>query len=209
MAGTVLVFLKYPEPGRVKTRLAASCGADRAAALYRQWIGAVLAKLQPVRGRSALVGFFDGAPSERFSAWAPLVDEWLPQPAGDLGARLEAGFAAMLRRGGPVLAVGTDCLELDADLVDEAFTLLRGRDAVFGPAVDGGYYLVGMARPLPRFFDGIRWSTSHTLADHQARCADHGWSVARLRALRDIDTWDDWRAHLARQAAGADGPGGV
>ncbi len=68
MGGSVLVFLKYPEPGRVKTRLAAACGHDRAAGLYREWIGAVLAKLQPVRGRSCLVGFFDGAPADRFSA---------------------------------------------------------------------------------------------------------------------------------------------
>ena len=207
VVGTVLVFLKYPEPGRVKTRLAAACGADRAAALYREWIGAVLAKLQPVRERSALVGFFDGAPPDRFSRWVPLVDEWVPQPAGDLGARLETGFAAAHRRGGPVVAVGTDCLELDSGLVDEAFALLAVRDAVFGPAADGGYYLVGTACHLAGFFDGIRLSTPHALADHRARCSEWGWSVGLLRELRDIDSWDDWRAHLDRQAAGADGSG--
>jgi len=133
------------------------------------------------------------------------VDEWLPQPAGDLGARLEAGFAAAHRRGGPVLAVGTDCLELDAGLIDEAFALLDGRDAVFGPAADGGYYLVGTARHLDGFFDGIRWSTPHALGDHRARCSERGWSVGLLREHGDIDTWDDWQAYHARRAAGPDG----
>ena len=209
MGGSVLVFLKYPEPGRVKTRMAVSCGADRAAALYREWIGVVLAKLQPLRGRATLIGFFDGATADRFSAWGPLVDEWLPQPEGDLGTRLEGGFAAAHRRGGPALAIGTDCLEIHAGLVDEAFAMLAVRDAVFGPAADGGYYLVGTACHRAGFFEGIRLSTPHALADHRARCAARGWSVGLLRELRDIDTWDDWRAHLARQTAGADGSGGA
>jgi rSAM/selenodomain-associated transferase 1 len=202
VGGSVLVFMKYPEPGRVKTRMAASCGAGLAAALYREWIGAVLGRLQPIRGPSRVIGFIDGAPAERFAAWAPLVDEWLPQPPGDLGDRLAAGFEAAHGRGGPAVALGTDCLEVDAGLIDEALARLEDRDAVFGPAADGGYYLVGTARHLPGFFEGIRWSTPRALADHLARCRDRGWSVAMLGELRDIDTWDDWREYLARRAAG-------
>ncbi len=200
--GTVLVFLKYPEPGKVKTRLAAAVGPERAAALYHEWIGVVLDRLQPLRGRVAVIGFHDGGPADRFAEWSPLVDGWLPQPAGDLGERLEAGFAAAHTRGGPVLAVGTDCLEIDAPLLTAAFDGLWAHDAVFGPATDGGYYLVGTACLWPGFFAGVRWSSPHTLTDHLARCREQGWSVGLLPELADLDTWDDWQAYLTRRGAG-------
>jgi rSAM/selenodomain-associated transferase 1 len=204
--GTVLVFLKHPSPGRVKTRLAASVGPERAADLYRAWIGLVLSALQPIREQAEVIGYYDGGPEQLFSEWHSLVDGWLLQPTGDLGERLQAGFDAAHGRGLSVLAVGTDCLELDAGLVSAAFAALGGRDkvtpstdAVFGPAFDGGYYLVGTSRPLTGFFDGIRWSSAHTLSDHLARCRERGWSVTLLPPRHDIDTWDDWRAYLRRQ----------
>ncbi|HET6572589.1 MAG TPA: TIGR04282 family arsenosugar biosynthesis glycosyltransferase [Fimbriiglobus sp.] len=204
MTATVLVFLKYPEPGKVKTRLAAAIGPDRAAALYREWIGVVLRELQPVRERATLVGYHDGGSADRFAEWSALVDDWWQQPAGDLGTRLSVGFATAHARGGPVLAVGTDCPEIDARLIDRAFDLLQTRDAVFGPAADGGYYLVGTARHRPDFFEAVRWSSPHTLADHLARCRDSGWSVGLLPELADIDTGDDWQAYLARRGASRD-----
>jgi rSAM/selenodomain-associated transferase 1 len=188
----------------VKTRLAAAVGSDRAAALYRDWIGVVLRELQPIRERAVLVGYHDGGSANRFAEWTPFVDEWWPQPAGDLGTRLAAGFAGAHARGGPVLAVGTDCPEIDARLLGRAFDVLRERDAVFGPATDGGYYLVGTARHLPDFFNGIRWSSPHTLSDHLMRCRERGWSVGLLPELADIDTGDDWQAYLARRSASRD-----
>ena len=198
---TILVFAKYPEPGRVKTRLAATVGKERAAAMYRGWVAEVLAALQPLRGRTRLVCSFDGAPRASFSDWEGLVDDWWPQPQGDLGERLAAGFRWGLTGGGPVVAVGTDCLELDAALVGEAFDLLAaGRDAVFGPTPDGGYYLVGMSAELPGLFAGVRWSDPDTLTDHLSRCRERGWSYALLPARHDIDTWDDWAAYLDRAA---------
>jgi rSAM/selenodomain-associated transferase 1 len=203
--GTVLVFLKNPEPGRVKTRLAATVGLERAAELYRDWVGVVLRQLQPVRRGARVIGFFDGGPAARFVEWSHLADDWWPQPGGDLGERLEAGFQAAHRAGGRVVAVGTDCLEMDAALLLEAFAVLSDHDAVFGPAADGGYYLVGACRPLPGFFAGVRWSSEHTLADHLDRCRERGWSAALLPPRHDIDTWEDWQAYLRRQGAIGDG----
>ncbi len=206
--GTVLVFLKYPSPGRVKTRLAASIGPERAAELYRAGSATSCPRSGPP-AQADVVGFFDGGPEELFQEWRSLVDGWRPQPPGGLGERLQAGFDAAGRRGLPTVALGTDCLEVDASLVSAAFTALRGRDgvtppsdAVFGPAFDGGYYLVGTSRPLSGFFDGVRWSSEHTLADHLARCRERGWSVALLPPRPDIDTWDDWQAYLARRDEG-------
>ena len=198
MTKSVLVFMKYPEPGQVKTRLAASMGSDRAAELYRCWIGDVLGVLQPLRDTTHIVGYFVGAPAEAFREWHGLADSWRPQPPGDLGQRLSAGFELGFQLGGPVLAVGTDCLEMDGDLLLAAFEDLSRHDAVFGPTPDGGYYLVGLAMPRPALFHSIRWSSPFTLADHLERCREQGWSVSLLPARHDIDTEQDWHDYLRR-----------
>ena len=192
---TILVFLKYPRAGEVKTRLAASIGSQRAADLYREWITLVLTQLQLLRGRILVVGYFDGAAREAFAPWLSLADEWWAQPPGDLGERLGAGFEAAHARGGPVVAIGTDCLELDATLLRAAFDALAENQAVFGPSLDGGYYLVGTARALPGFFRDIPWSSACTLSTHLSLCAGNGWSVGLLPSRRDIDTGEDWLEH--------------
>ena len=195
----LLVFLKYPAAGRVKTRLAVDIGPDVAAALYREWIGVVLRAVQPLRPGVAVVGYFDGSAVEAFAEWHALVDVWLPQPVGDLGARLAVGFAWGHRQGGLVVAIGTDCPEIAAEHVAQAIAILNDADAVFGPATDGGYYLVGTRQEMPNFFDDVRWSSPHTLADHLNRCQTLGLSLGLLPELADIDTGADWRAYQQRQ----------
>ena len=188
---TLLVFLKYPEPGRVKTRLAESIGPHRAAELYRGWIDLVLSRVQPLRPATRVVACYDGASREAFKPWHAAADDWWPQPPGDLGVRLDAAFARWQTAGEPAAAIGTDCLELDAGHLRAAFDLLKDHDAVFGPAEDGGYYLVGLARYLSGFFDEIPWSTADVLAAHRTRCERYGWSYGILPTLADIDTLDD------------------
>jgi uncharacterized protein len=189
---TLLVFLKYPAAGQVKTRLAVSIGPERAAELYREWVGLVLARLEPLRGAVRIIGCFDGAPQAAFAPWDKLVDEWWPQPAGDLGRRLQSGFETWQAGDGRIAAIGTDCLDIDAALLQSAFCALEEADVVFGPTLDGGYYLLGAARRLPGLFDGVPWSTTETLTAHAGLCRQHGWSVEFLPTLRDIDTWEDW-----------------
>jgi len=198
MTPVLLVFLKYPEPGKVKTRLAKELSPQVAAQLYREWVGIVLRNVQPVRGSTCVVGYVDGAPTDRFSEWDSYVDEWREQPSGDLGTRLDQGFAWGHRRGRPVAAVGTDCLDLTAGHVESALTRLFEHDVVFGPTTDGGYYLVGTRTHVPGFFDGVRWSSSHTLADHLGRCRVLGLNACQMDELADIDTAADWRAYEAR-----------
>ncbi|MEX0977333.1 MAG: TIGR04282 family arsenosugar biosynthesis glycosyltransferase [Pirellulales bacterium] len=195
---TLLVFLKYPIAGRVKTRLAESIGPERAADLYRKWIGIVLQNIQGARSAARLVACYDGAPRDAFAPWHDLVDDWWPQPEGGLGDRLDAGFKHWQAEGDPTIGIGTDCLGIDAALVESAFVKLRDHAAVFGPAADGGYYLVGLARYLPGFFEGIPWSTANTLAAHQAACDRRRWSFGLLPALHDIDTLEDWLDYQQR-----------
>jgi uncharacterized protein len=211
VARTVLVFLKFPEAGRVKTRLARALGQERAAALYRQWIGIVLGGLQHLRSAARLVGYFDGAPHKAFHEWHRLADDWWPQPTGDLGARLAAGFERALDLGGPVLAVGTDCVEMEAVLLLQAFEHLSRHDVVFGPTADGGYYLIGLSAVRPDLFRSVRWSSPATLDDHLRCCREKGWSVSLLPMRHDIDTENDWHAYLLRTgrsgSSAADDPG--
>jgi rSAM/selenodomain-associated transferase 1 len=202
IARSVLIFMKSPEPGRVKTRLARALGAKQAAALYRDWIGFVLGLLQPLRNTTRLVGYFDG-PLEAFHEWHALADDWRPQPSGDLGERLLAGFEWEFKRGGTVLAVGTDCVEIDADLLLQAFEILSQHDVVFGPTPDGGYYLIGLSMLRPALFRSIRWSSRFTLADHLRCCRDQGWATSFLPIRHDIDTENDWHEYLARTGQGS------
>jgi len=194
----LLVFLKYPEPGKVKTRLAAEVGPEKSASLYREWIGIVLRNVQPIRETVRVVGYFDGAAADQFSEWDGSVDQWLEQPAGDLGIRLAAGFAWGHRHGRTVFAIGTDCLDLTGEHITSALELLRGNDVVFGPTTDGGYYLVGTSRNIPGFFEQVRWSSPHTFADHLAQTRRLGARAALLPQLADIDTAADWQAYEAR-----------
>ena len=198
MTATLLVFLKHPTPGKVKTRLAAVIGAQAAAALYSQWITQVLEQLQSLRPLVRLVACYTGGEATAYAPWHRLVDDWWEQAPGDLSIRLATAFTLAHQVGRPVLAIGTDCLEIEEGLVKDALSALEGHDAVFGPAIDGGYYLVGTSRPLLGFFDGIRWSTSHTLADSLACCHRHGWTTRLLPPCQDIDTWADWQAYCQR-----------
>jgi rSAM/selenodomain-associated transferase 1 len=195
MMPTLLVFLKYPAPGRVKTRLAESLGPVAAANLYRQWIDLVFAQVQPLRGQISVVAYYTGADLPSFSSWHPLADQWWMQPEGELGTRLASGFEKAAQ---PTVAIGTDCLELDSSLLLEAFSGLGKYDAIFGPAQDGGYYLVGTSRHLTGFFTTIPWSSRHTLASHLSHCQRNGWSFSLLRERYDIDTLDDWQRHCTK-----------
>lgn len=197
-ADVVIVFLKDPAAGRVKTRLAARTGHARAVTLYRQWVGEILLAMQPLRAQVRLVGYYEGCEAAVVAGWGELVDDWWPQPEGDLGSRLDHAFHRAHAVAGRVVAIGTDCLDLDADLVREAFDKLRVRDVVLGPTQDGGYYLIGTGTARAELFDNIRWSTGHTFDDQVKRCRAHGCSIALLPARRDIDTWDDWLDYCRR-----------
>ena len=157
MRRAVLIFVKYPEPGRVKTRLAATVGAERAAEIYRRLAAEVFARLPD---DAELIACFD--PPERGEE----IEHWLngiaggrslhflPQSAGDLGARLTRAFAETFALGfQQVAAIGTDCVEIDAAILTETWTALGTHDLALGPSEDGGYYLIALAAPHPAIAD--------------------------------------------------------
>ena len=198
MRRAVLLFVKYPQPGRVKTRIAQTAGAERAATIYRELVQRVLA---PLPADVPLLVVFD--PPDLAVEIARWLEEssairpagYLPQSHGDLGQRLEHAFAIAFGLGYEQLAViGSDCVEITPAHFDETWQALAGHDVVAGPSHDGGYYLLALRRPLPTLFRGIAWSTPQVLVQTLQIANELGLKVFQLARLHDIDTEEDWKA---------------
>lgn len=190
----LMVFARAPEPGRAKTRLAVTLGDEVAAALH----GAFVLDVLDAHTRSGRRVVLYRAGDRRHALWAR-VDrqvEQRDQCEGDLGARLEAAFADCLSEspGGRIVALGTDSPALSPARVDDAFEALKAHDAVLGPAEDGGYYLLGLRRPLRSIFAGITWGSSSVFTDTRARLEAENCRWATLDTDYDVDV----EADLAR-----------
>ena len=193
----IFVFLRWPEPGRAKTRLIPSLGPHRAADVYRRMAERVLDVVRNYDRPGLLrVAYLD--PPERaddVAAWIGNGFHMLAQPDGDMGRRLEDAFVGMFRKKARrVLAIGTDCVEITHEILDEAYEALERCDAAIGPALDGGYYLMGLNRPCHHVFRGIPWSSDRVLRETLGRLRSCGLVVRLLPPLLDIDTPEDLKA---------------
>jgi rSAM/selenodomain-associated transferase 1 len=195
----LIVFLKYPEPGAVKTRLASALGAETAAALYRVLAEEVLELTVPRAGEYETLVYFDppGA-AEAMRAWLPGL-RLRPQCTGDLGVRMATAFAQAFERGARRAAIiGTDAPAVTRETVAGALGALDEANVVVGPAEDGGYYLLALDAPHRELFENVAWSTSTVLEETRARAAAAGLRVRELNRLGDIDTLEDVRAEWPR-----------
>jgi len=190
----LLLFARYPVPGHAKTRLIPALGPEGAARLHRRLAehAAGVARAAAVRAGAGVTVCCTGAARRDFRAWLGGDLAYAAQPSGDLGARLQQGFASAFRgRAQRVVAVGADVPELSAALLLQALAGLHEHDVVLGPAADGGYYLIGMKRDRPGLFAGIDWGTGRVCAQTRAAIARQGLSVAELPTLRDVDVPED------------------
>lgn len=191
-----MIFLKAPRVGTVKTRLAASLGAEQACAAYKRLVEILLSDLATI-GEVELRFTPDDARAD--------VEHWVrpnwcaaSQGDGDLGCRLKRAFAEAFASGARrVVIIGSDCPEVTVDDIRGAWKKLDASDVVLGPATDGGYWLVGLRAPQPALFNDIAWSMSSVLSETLQRCRAAGLSVQMLRELIDVDTEADWRRFLA------------
>ena len=189
MKGTVFVFARVPRLGTVKRRLACDVG-DRAALRFHK---VMLRRLLRALARERRFATVIAATPDRARARWPVRLPVIGQGHGDLGARM----AGALARGRRTVVVGCDIPDLTAGDIHAAFRALGRADAVFGPAEDGGYWLVGFGPRRPaRPFANVRWSTEHALADTLANF--RGFRVALLRRLSDVDDVTSWRAATAQ-----------
>lgn len=189
-APRLIIMVKQPIAGRVKTRLAKGIGSVAATAAYRNMLTSLVARLANDPRWVTILAVSPDMASE--SPMLPTKSARTSQGGGDLGQRLHRVTHQCGR--GPVVVIGTDSPSVMPSDVANAFKALGSHDAVLGPSRDGGYWLVGLKRcpRTPRAFDDVRWSTEHTLADTRANLA--GRSVALLGIHGDVDEAADLQA---------------
>ncbi len=192
MRDALLVFVKLPVAGQVKTRLQPELSPELAAGLYRVMVDDVFTALE----RPGQWDFFACfSPLERehaFREWLPGSIGFVAQSGADLGERLANAFCWSHARGhSRTIVVGTDMPTLDSDVLSDAFRALDRDDVVLGPSTDGGYYLVGLSEPHPELFENVGWSTSEVLEQTIARIDDTRATYHLLPEKTDIDTWQD------------------
>lgn len=190
----VLVFVRAPERGRVKTRLAAALGDDAALRIYRRLAEHTLREAAALAGEGVRVRVHHtpADAGDAVRAWLGDGPVYLPQAEGDLGRRMEDAFARAFAEGAErVVIVGSDLPDVSASLLRRALDALDAHPAVIGPARDGGYYLLGLTRPVDGIFDGIAWSTADVLAATLARFRAAGIDPVRLETLADVDEAED------------------
>lgn len=185
----LIIFTKNPEPGLVKTRLASSIGDEKALEVYetlRRHTACIAEKVTVQR--TAFYSHFlpaeDIFVTEHFNAQL--------QEGDDLGERMlraiSRGFDEGFRH---IVLIGTDCYELSSDTLDSAFSALEHADAVVGPASDGGFYLIGLNKPIPELFLKREWSTQEVLSETIEVLQRLAFTYELLPELSDIDTFDD------------------
>lgn len=193
-ADVLVVFVKAPEPGCAKTRLAAAIGPDRAATLYRRMgRGVVEHCVAPERYRT-IAWFTPAGVEAAVRTWLGGcgADGFRCQPEGGLGARLSGAFDRHFTEGAQrVVIIGSDCPGVGARLVRRAFQALARADLVIGPALDGGFYLLGLNAPAPGLFRDVQWSTGGVYGQVLENAARLRLSSAVLHELRDVDTLED------------------
>lgn len=195
-AEKLIIFLKAPRPGQVKTRLAEVIGPQAACVAYRRLVELLLNQLRELPFVE-LRHSPDNAASE-IAPWLAAGWNRRPQGVGDLGQRLVAAFDdAFARDAERVAAIGSDCPYVTAEDIRAAWSALSRCDVVLGPAGDGGYWLIGLRSAQPELFHDIPWSTDQVLRTTMIRIQTAGLSVQLLRTLEDVDTEADWKRFLA------------
>ena len=188
----LIVFIKNPELGKVKTRLAQGVGDQMALKIYK-------ALMEHTRNITLEV---DATRLLFYSENIAQEDDWQKsdfhkylQSNGGLGDRMSKAFEQAFDQSSPVLIIGSDCAQLDASIIKKGIEELETHDFVVGPAEDGGYYLLGMRNFQPSVFEDVKWSTESVLETTLGIMTNNNQSYYLLPELSDIDYVEDWEKH--------------
>lgn len=189
MNKAIIVFIRKPELGKVKTRLAATVGNEKALEIYIKLLQHTN-KILTATGIDIFV-FYTEAIDENDNWQQPNFKKFI-QAHGDLGVKIKKAFETVFSKGyNQVFIIGSDCYELTTNILLEAFEGLQTKEVVIGKAVDGGYYLLGMKELHSFLFDNKEWSTSTIATDTLNDCEQHNLSVFQLPILNDVDEEKD------------------
>ncbi|GAC1442036.1 MAG: TIGR04282 family arsenosugar biosynthesis glycosyltransferase [Sediminibacterium sp.] len=190
MKTALIIFVRNPVLGKVKTRLAKVLGEEEALAVYRQ----LLQHTQSIT-RELICDryvFYADFLNETDSWQNAVYRKYLQEGAG-LGDRMRHAFETLFKKGyDRVCIIGSDCMNLTVSIVEDAFSMLAHHDAVIGPSSDGGYYLLGMKRLIPALFAGKEWSTDKVFTSTVNDIERLGLTSYLLPVIPDIDTAEDW-----------------
>jgi len=189
----LLFFVKNPERGKVKSRLAAVIGNDSAVSVYKNIVDRMLSTLK--EGTFPLYICFSPKNAQKpVKNWLGREYRYIPQNGKDLGERMRNGFTEAFEMGfKKVVLIGSDIPDLALEFIEEAFITLNKSDAVIGPAFDGGYYLIGFKDKTfsPQVFEGIAWGTQNVFDETVKKLKRFRRAVHTLPYQRDIDTAKD------------------
>ena len=192
MPDTLLnIFVKQPQLGKVKTRLAATVGDQKALEIYRKLLERTRTVTMPLSSDKAVYY----TPEVQYDdLWEEAYYHKAPQPEGDLGERMLRAFEESFAQGYQrVCIIGSDCYELSTQIIEQAFEALKTHDLVIGPSTDGGYYLLGMQRLYPALFQGKHWSTASVGKDTIEDATRMQLRWLALPTLSDVDEEADLR----------------
>jgi uncharacterized protein len=190
----LIIFTRYPVPGKTKTRLIPVLGEEGATKLHRQLTEKTISTAQKLffYHPLALEINFAGGTKILMQNWLGDTFIYQPQPDGDLGERMAIAFQKSFQSDyEKVIIIGTDCPTLKHHILREAFETLNQNELVLGPAEDGGYYLIGLRHFIPQLFQNITWGTSSVLEQTNAIALSLNLSIAYLPILADIDRPED------------------
>ena len=194
MSQRLIIFTRYPEPGKTKTRLIPALGEKGAALLHRQLAEHLLNRVSSLHTEEflSIEVCFTGSTEAPMREWLGNSLVYRNQGGGDLGLRIVRAFERAFREGWERVAiVGTDCPGIDGRLLVDAFEKLSDNDLVLGPAADGGYYLVGLKYLIPELFEGIDWGSDRVWERTVAIARSLNLQMASLPLLNDIDRPED------------------
>ena len=199
----VLLFVKLPEKGKVKSRLAHHMDEDLVLRLYENMVLDTIDML--TRGRFPFQVFFTPAGArDKMVKWLGHEHPLVPQAGDDLGDRMEGAFASVFAGElDEAILIGSDIPGLTTEVIGEAFNALLTNDAVIGPADDGGYYLIGFRKTLfePAIFHDMAWSTGTVFCETMAKLHEASLKVHVLPELTDVDTVEDLRTLMSQAAS--------
>lgn len=185
----LIIIAKYPEKETVKTRLKGLIPDEKRLELYTVLLEQTVRKLKAIPGVDTFIAY---APRNSEDYFIRFGVNLIALPEGDLGERMFFAFEKILSSGyKKVSLVGADIPALSAAIIQKSFELLSDKDIVYGPAKDGGYYLVGMSKLVKEIFENVPWSSDSTLKKSLEQAERHGYSVAFTETLSDIDTIED------------------
>jgi rSAM/selenodomain-associated transferase 1 len=190
----IIIFLKYPELGRSKTRLAATVGDENALKVYKELLEHTYLISKELNCDKYL--FYDKVTAHQMP-WEEGIYHTAYQIESDLGGRMQNAFETLFKKGYERLVIiGSDCYELTEEIMEEAFKKLENKEVVIGPAKDGGYYLLGLTQLIPQLFTDVKWSTDEVFSSTTKTLSSLNIGYDTTAILSDIDVYEDLPENL-------------